>query len=320
MPAVTGDTASGLSQRAARRLAAIDPLLAAPPVPAGCGAELAVTGPDGPVAALGTCEHWAGEPESLELTWGAARRFQLTPQIAGPDVAAPLDELLARWRGHLGAVPEAAGEDTAVVLTWPTRDADGPRTLLRHGLAPRAVIAARAAGRRSPAVVPLDPGVRIRRAGPADLDAVVRLGMETIRYDAHFGTVIERPGTPGALSSEAARVLAAPDPWVWLAERDGAAIALLYAERPELAGWIAPMVQAEPVAYVELMDVLPGERGAGVAGALVEQLHRAVDDAGVAVTLLHYEQVNPLSGPFWSQQGYRPLWTTWEARPASTLR
>ena len=88
----------------------------------------------------------------------------------------------------------------------------------------------------------------------------------------------------------------------------------------EESGAIAPMVRAEPVAYVELMDVLPGERGGGVAGALVAQLHQAADDAGVAVTLLHYEQVNPLSGPFWSQQGYRPLWTTWEARPASTLR
>ena len=109
MPAVTGDTASGLSQQAARRLAAIDPLLTAPPVPAGCGAELAVTGPDGSVAAQGTCEHWAGEPESLELTWGAARRFQLTPQIAGPDAAATLDELLARWRGHLAAVPKEIG-------------------------------------------------------------------------------------------------------------------------------------------------------------------------------------------------------------------
>src|SRR3984885_6840702 len=113
--------------------------------------------------------------------------------------------------------------------------------------APRAGAARghRAARRRSPAAVPLDPGVRIRRAGAADLDAVVWLGMETIRYDAHFGTVIERPGTPGALSHEAARVLAAPDPWVWLAERDGTAIALLYAERPEFAAWIAPVVQAE---------------------------------------------------------------------------
>ena len=122
MPPVTSDIASAVGEQSARRLAAIDPLLPAAAVPAGCGAELAVTGPDGSVAALGTCEHWAGEPGSLELTWGAARRFQLTPQIAGPDVPAALDGLLARWRDHLAALPEAAEEDTAVVVTWPTRD------------------------------------------------------------------------------------------------------------------------------------------------------------------------------------------------------
>jgi GNAT superfamily N-acetyltransferase len=320
MPPVTPGTASAVGERAARRLAALDPLLAAPAVPAGCGAELAVTGPDGSTVALGTCEHWTGEPGSLELTWGAVRRFQLTPQIAGPDVPAALDELLARWRDHLAGLPEAAQEDTAVVLTWPARDVDGPRTLLRHGLAPRAVIAARAAGRRAAAGVPVEPGVQIRQAGPADLDTVVRLGMETIRYDAHFGTVIERPETPAALRGEAAQALAVAEPWVWLAERDGDPFGLLYAERPEFAGWVAPMVRGAPVAYLELMEVLPGERGRGVAAALVGELHRAADESGVEVTLLHYEQVNPLSGPFWHQQGYRPLWTSWEARPASTLR
>jgi GNAT superfamily N-acetyltransferase len=320
MPAVTGDTARGITEQVAARLAAIDPLLPAPAIPAGCGAELAVSGPDGSTVALGICEHWAGEPGSLELTWGAARRFQLTPQIAGPDVPAALDGLLARWRDHLAAVPGVAEEDTAVVVTWPARDVDGPLALLRHGLAPRAVIAARAAARRAATGVPAEPGVRIRQAGLADLDEVVRLGLETIRYDAHFGTVIERPETPAALRHEAGQVLAAPDPWVWLADRDGAPIGLLFAERPEFAGWIAPMVRATPVAYLELMDVLPGDRGRGVAAALVSQLHQVADESGVAVTLLHYEQVNPLSGPFWNQQGYRPLWTSWEARPARTLR
>ena len=53
---------------------------------------------------------------------------------------------------------------------------------------------------------------------------------------------------------------------------------------------------------------------------LAAQLHRAADESGVAVTLLHYEQVHPVSGPFWNQQGYRPLWTSGEARPAGTLR
>ena len=317
MSAVAGDTTS---EQVARRLAALDALLPAPAVSPGCGAELVVSGPDGATAAMGTCGHWTGEPGSLELTWGATRRFQLTPQVAGPGVDAALDELLARWRGHLAALPEAAEADTAAVIIWPSRDIDGVLALLRHGLAPRAVVAARAAGRRAATGVPVEPGVRIRQAGPADLDEVVRLGMETIRYDAHFGTVIERPETPVALRHEAGELLATPDPWVWLAERDGAPFGLLYAERPEAAGWIAPMVRAAPVAYLELMDVLPGERGRGVAAALVARLHQVADESGVAVTLLHYEQANPLSGPFWHQQGYRPLWTSWEARPASTLR
>jgi GNAT superfamily N-acetyltransferase len=73
------------------------------------------------------------------------------------------------------------------------------------------------------------------------------------------------------------------------------------------------------VAYVELMVVLPGQRGRGVGAALAAEFHRAADEAGIAVTLLHHEQLNPLSGPFWSQQGYRPLWTSWEARPARVL-
>ena len=290
------------------------------PLPRGCGAELAVTGPDGSTAALGTCEHWAGEPGSLDLTWGAVRRFQLTPQVSGPDVAGALDELLARWRDHLATVPEAAEEDTAAVITWPARDIDGPGPSCGTGW-PRARSSRPAPPRTpcrgprcrwSPACGSARPGRRtwMRSSGSAWRRSAI---------DAHFGTVIERPGTPAALRHEAGAVLAAPDPWVWLAERAGAPIGLLYAERPELAGWIAPVVRAAPVAYLELMDVLPGERGRGVAAALTGQLHQAADESGVAVTLLHYEQVNPLSGPFWSQQGYRPLWTSWEARPA-TLR
>ncbi len=334
MPTVTEDETSGLTAAVAGRWRAIDPLLPAPGLPpAGCGAELAVTGPGGRLTAIGTCEHWQGTPGSLELTWGAASRFRLTARTAGPDAGGALDELIALWRSHLASVPEAAADDTAAVITWPTRDVSGPRALLRHGLAPRAVIAARPAGRqragqsladepagrgRLPAAVP--PGDQIRRASPADIDTVVRLGMETVRFDAHFGTVIERPWSAEALRQETVPLLADPDAWIWLADRGGEPAGLLYAEKPEVASWIAPMAGAKPVSYLELMYLQPGERGQGLAPVLVERLHQAADAAGVAVTLLHYEQVNPLSGPFWSRQGYRPLWTSWEARPARTLR
>jgi GNAT superfamily N-acetyltransferase len=344
MSAVAGDAASRVSAQVARRWQAIDPLL---PVPAGsppdCGAELIAAGADGQPMAIGICEHWVAAPGSMDLTWGAAQRFQLTVRLTSPDVTNALDNLLSLWRDHLADLPGADDEDTAAVVTWPSRDIDGVAALLRHGLAPLAVIAARttrSAGAADvpagtvggPAGTPSDPAgtgsrgggaqpsLRIRRAGPADIDAVVRLGLEVIRYDAHFGSVVERPGTADALRDEAAGLLAMPEPWIWLADRDDTPIGLLYAERPESAGWIAPMVRPAPVAYLTLMFVLPGERGTGVSAALAARFHEEVEAAGVAVTLLHYEQVNPLSAPFWSRQGYRPLWTTWETSPALAIR
>src|SRR5216683_1675807 len=264
MSAVAGDTASIVSAQVMRRWQAIDPLLPVPGASSpGCGTRLIVAGSGGQPAAIGTCDHWEAAPGSLDLSWGAARRFQLTAQVAGPDVANALDKLLSLWRDHLACVPGADDED---------------------------------------------------------IDAVVRLGLEVVRFDAHFGGVTERPDTADALRREAAWLVPGPEAWTWLAERDGTAIGMLAAQRPESAGWIAPMAGPAPVAYLMLMFVLPGERGSGVGAALVDRLHSEIDAAGVAVTLLHYAQFNPLSAPFWNQQGYRPLWTSWEARAARAIR
>lgn len=305
---------------AGRRWQAIDPLL--PPVlgwSPGCGADLVVDGPRGPLAA-GTCEHITVAPGSLDLIEGAALRFRLTPYITGPDALASLDNLLSRWRDHLAAVPEAAGEDTAAVVAWPSRDVAGVRALVAHGLVPLGVIAANSTSRRPAMIADCPPGVRIRRAGPADLDVVARMGMDVVRFDAHFGGVIERPGAADALRAEVDRLLDDHEPWAWLAERDDHPIGLLVAERPEIAGWIAPRTCWSPVAYLLLLFVVRAERGGGVGAALTRRLHREAATVGVSVILLQYEQVNPLAVPFWGQQGYRPLWTTWEARPARTLR
>jgi ribosomal protein S18 acetylase RimI-like enzyme len=315
----------------ARRWQAIDRLLPPPRASgAGCGVELIVAGDDGQPAATGSCQHWAGTPDSLELTWGAARRFQLMAAVAGPDVGNALDQLLSRWRDHLAVVPGADAADSAAMVNWPSRDIEGVAALVRHGLSPLAVIAARVQDRHpgasadgaafADAAGRTSPGLRIRRAGPADIDAVVRLGMEVIRYDAYFGGVTERPGTAAALRREAAGLLTGPEPWTWLAERDGLTVGMIAAERPESAGWIAPLAGPAPVAYVSLLGVLPGDRGGGVGAALAGRLHEAADEAGVAVMLLHYAQVNPLSVPFWGRRDYRPLWTCWETRPARSIR
>jgi GNAT superfamily N-acetyltransferase len=326
-------TAREITAQASARLRAVDPLLPPfEPGPAHCGANLVVTEPGR--AAAGWCEHWTAGPGSLDPSWGAARRFQLSAAVAGPDVTGGLSLLLDLWRGHLADQPHTAEADTAAVVNWPSRDAGGIAPLLRHGLAPLEVLAVRTARRPadpgSPVAVPptrpngpvLGPGgaYRIRRAGPADLDVVARLGIEIIRFDAQWGTVNERPDTLTALRDEVAGLLDGPEPWAWLAERDGEPAAMVAGQRPDTAAWVAPLVRAAPAAYLMLMYVNPAERGSGVAGALADEFHRAAGVAGAAVSLLHYEQLNPLSVPFWSRQGYRPLWTTWQVSPAGSLR
>lgn len=330
MSSAAPDAAGSVAGRVARRWRAIDPLLPpSPPAPPHCGAPLLVGGP-GATAAAGSCEHWTGAPGSLELSWGAARRFTLSAVVADPDVGGGLGRLLGLWHDHLAGLPGTGDEDTAAVVNWPSRDVDGVAALQRHGLGPLEVLAARTAPRRGRAgpqsvirndrVLRAGGQPRIRRAGLADAEAVARLGVEIIRFDSRFGAVNERPGTLGALRREAAGLLAGPEPWTWLAERDGEAVAMLAAQRPEAAGWIAPLTGLAPAAYLMLMFVQPGQRGSGVGSALVEEFHRAADAAGVAVTLLHYEQLNPLSVPFWNRHGYRPLWTTWQATPARAIR
>jgi GNAT superfamily N-acetyltransferase len=284
----------------------------------------------GAVIAAGRCEHWTAEPGSLELSWGAGRRFLLSASVTDPGVADGLRRLLGAWREHLAELPGTGDEGTAAVINWPSRDVDGVAALLRHGLHPLEVIAARPArGRPSVGPAPvtrngggrhLDGRTLIRRAGVADTDVVARLGTEIIRFDSRFGAVNERPDTLPAMRHEVAGLLSGPVPWTWLAERDGAAVGMLAAQPPEAAAWIAPMTGIAPAAYLMLMFVDPGERAAGVGSALVDEFHREAEAAGVAVILLHYAQLNPLSMPFWSRHRYRPLWTTWQALPARAIR
>lgn len=80
------------------------------------------------------------------------------------------------------------------------------------------------------------------------------------------------------------------------------------------------MTRPGVTAYLQFMFVRPDERGGGIGAALVRHVHDELDARRIDMTLLIYAQLNPLSAPFWHRMGYRPLWTTWEARPAAALR
>jgi GNAT superfamily N-acetyltransferase len=321
MPWVVRDAVRDINRMVGRRWQAVDPLLPDPAaLPTGCGAPLVVRGDNGRLAGLGICVHQHIPAESLNQTWGAADRFTLVPRLAGQDVATPADVLLAQWRDHLAGVGAARGPDTSASVVWPSQDITGIRALLRHGLQPVTVIAARVRP-NGPAPAPRGAyGVTIRAAGPADEERVADLELRLIRYDMHFGGPVWRPATARLVREEIGVSLARPVTWTWLAERAGRAVGLIVAQPPQDSGWIAGMTSLAPAAYLQTMFVDQQERGAGIGAALAWHLHARLDAAGVAVTLLHHSQVNPLSAPFWYRMGYRPLWTSWEARPASALR
>ena len=321
MPWVVREAVRDVNRAVGRRWRVIDPLLPDPAaLPAGCGEPLVVTGDNGRLAGLGVCVHQHVPPESLNQTWGAADRFTLVPRLPGQDITDTAGALLVQWRDHLAGVGATRGPDTSASVVWPSLDITGVQALLRHGLQPLTVIAARTRPDGPPAPPRRAFGVTIRDAGPADVDVVLDLELRLIRHDMHFGGPVWRGATARLIRDEISDSLNRGVTWTWLAERNGEAVGLLVAQPPKEAGWIAGMTRLTPAAYLQTMFVDARERGTGIGSALVRNLHGQLDGLGVAVTLLHHSQVNPLSAPFWYRMGYRPLWTSWEARPATALR
>jgi GNAT superfamily N-acetyltransferase len=332
MPWVIRDVVRDINRSVARRWRSLDPLLPVPDdLPEGCSSPLVVTSPDGRPAALGVCRHQRMASDSLARTWGATHRFMLTTRIKGGDTQHALDGLLAQWRAHVVREPEASDPDSAAIVSWPSRDVTGVRALQRHGLIPMAVVAARQprpvpggvpvpGGGSGPVPVPGRDGLVIRPAGPADFAAVTEMEMGVVTFDTNFGGSVPRSSTASLLRADVRARLDRIPTWTWLAERDRSPVGLVSVQPPHEATWVRPLTCVDHAAYLQTGFVAERERGGGTGSALVRHVHAELDRAGIGLTLLHYAQVNPLSAPFWSRQGYRPLWTIWEVRPAGALR
>lgn len=269
------------------------------------------------------------DPASFPAAFGALHQHSLRVQLAGPDRTVALDELITRWREHaVGSDAEhgrdAADPESGAAITWPSRDTDGIRVLMGHGLAATAVLALRRTGHPdaigSGRAGRSDGEATVRPAGPDDLDAVLALQLEALAYDDAVGSVTLRSGTPAALR-EALRVsLASGDGTHWLAERAGDPVGLLALEFPPASDWVAGPTRAESVAYLEALGVRADQRGSGVGAQLVEHAHRIIDAAGIQTTVLHHSLINPRSNSFWNSHCYRPLWTRFAVTPLVGLR
>ncbi|MBE9375565.1 GNAT family N-acetyltransferase [Saccharopolyspora sp. HNM0983] len=307
-------TAQDLLAAQSARLAALDPELP-PEFPLPTGEPLMARLDTGePVAGLVLCSD--NPPGSVRRLWQAATAVELFP-LVGEQPRRGMDAVLAACRQWISArgIPEA---DSSCAVVWPSRDVQATRALLEHGFVPLSCLAVRAPS--PPEDTELSGTVNVRRAGPADVDAVVDLGLVELDYAALVGGSTNRPDAARLKRAAATVRLHAGDP-VWLAERGGEAIGV--AE----CGWVdGPLstggnrLRPGTWGYVNCVSVRENARGAGVGQRLMAEAHAEFARAGVTGCFLYYNPPNPLSSVFWPRQGYRPLWTTWEVRPATALR
>jgi GNAT superfamily N-acetyltransferase len=293
------------------RFAAVDALLPPAPPPAD-GERLDAATADG-TQVTGMLQRHRLAPGDVPMLWSAADTWQLFPYL-GDTGTEGVDLLLRALKGRLES--EETGDDSACVVVWPSRDAEAIRAFLDHGLVPLSAIGVRTA---PPAEA--EPRVTVRRAGPDDFAAALKLAVATFDYTGLVAAP-RRDNTAELVAPSLRDALAEDEPAVWLAEEDGETRALAH------CAWIdvAPASEAGEVlpagrwGYVNNVVTAPGERGGGFGRALMAHVHQELHRGGATRTYLYYNPTNPLSSVFWHRQGYRPLWTMWEVRPAAALR
>lgn len=311
-----------------RRDRALDPQL--PDRSFDASARLLVSEQGGAVRAAGASTVEILRPGDPGAIWGAARRASLELRWDGDEAGA--GELLDDWIAEAG--PELAGADagadsgagdwdSSLSLRLPSRDSALVRPMLSRGFAVTGVegirIGARGADAAGAAERLRAAGVSVRPAGPADLDLLAELDTELLAHDAQHGGVTPRPGATGILRDGIAQRLAADPEWTWILEQDGAPAGYLSIEtgKDRHRERLAP---GGSIAFIQAMYLRPGVRGGGLGEAVVEFGHGQLEGAGFDRILLDYAALNPRSGPFWCRMGYRPLWNTWQRRPALLAR
>jgi GNAT superfamily N-acetyltransferase len=249
-------------------------------------------------------------PDSMSSLWSALQVWELHPMIGG----AGMPQLLTQWQTMMSR--RSPGPDSSCLVTWPSRDIRATRAFLSHGLVPLSTLAV-----RTGPVVPSPGTLTVRRARAADLDVMLGLAMAELEYSASVGSTTLRPGSRQIKQAALTRHLTQGDP-VFLAERDGIAVALAecWFSDSTAGSWSETRLPHGRWGYINSLSVAPDARGTGVGREMMSVVHRELARGGAEGTFLYFNPPNPLSSVFWARQGYRPLWTIWEVRPATALR
>lgn len=249
------------------------------------------------------------DPGSAAAQWMNEREVALhvDEDVEVTRLASVVSEFLI----HVAAV---ADRPTSAEVVAASRDVDRGRVLRAAGLAASSVLAV--ADLRRPDA-PVEPGTTIvvRDAQPTDTVDVARLWHAEIEYEGRVGTLRDSAAIRAAVDAAVPGLLDGLGT-VLVAERDGEVVGVVVAESVESSEWVGARLTQAPLRYLAMASTDPGARGSGVGAALVGELHDRHRTAGVRLSALHYSPYNPLSVPFWSQWGYRPV-LTFFSRPVN---
>lgn len=296
------------------RFTSIDPLLpAVSHVPD--GERIEATLPDGRVVA-GILVHTTHTSESLESLWGPLDNFEITP-LLGDTGPAGMDALLGAFDERMRA--ESPGPDSVRTVLWPSRAVGSTQAFLRHGYVPINALAVRPKRRGSDATRDraTADGITVRRAQIDDVPALAALSLVELEYSAAAGAGMMRENAASLTARGIGRSIFFGGR-VWLAEVGGEPVGMADCGTMPTTGRspINGRVHPGRWGYVLTLSVAPAARGRGVGTVLMDVVHDEFSGADIGGSVLFYSPSNPLSSVFWPRQGYRPLWTVWERRPA----
>ncbi len=254
------------------------------------------------------------DPATQMAMWSAPRPWAIGLRLHGDRIGDLASRLLERVDDYLIDNAPRGNPNHAALVRIAARDVDLVRPLLRHGYAAGTVTALRTVSPDSDA--PFEPGAAIRQARQEDRETLIALATALQKFDASFGTLGE-PNELRPLIETLVDSMLEPDSTLLLVAETGEGI-VGYASiaDPESSDWITSSTTLAPAAYLGQAYISPAARGSGAGTALTRRLHAEAAERGWNGILLDYAAPNPLSGPFWSRHGYRPLHVTWQRRPA----
>jgi GNAT superfamily N-acetyltransferase len=149
-------------------------------------------------------------------------------------------------------------------------------------------------------------GVAFRRAGAADLEALLLLARELARYESTAPVCFPYlPATEGDVRTMYQRQLQDPAHVCWLAERAGRVIGMMnfVPPPPHLPAIVTP----DRTVNLAEASLLAEERGRGVGTALLRHALAWARDAAYVHCRLTWMTANLLSSRFWLGHGFRPV-------------